>query len=46
MSFTTELLIVLGLIIVNGVFAMSEIAIVSARKIRLKKMADEGDTRA
>lgn len=46
MSFPIEFLIILGLIFINGVFAMSEIAIVSARKIRLKKMADEGDSRA
>ncbi|MGL4714597.1 MAG: hemolysin family protein [Aeromonas sp.] len=37
-----EILILLGLIVLNGVFAMSEIAIVTARKARLTKMANEG----
>ncbi len=35
-----ELLIALLLIALNGVFALSELAIVSARKVRLKTMAD------
>ncbi|HUL07525.1 MAG TPA: hemolysin family protein [Candidatus Acidoferrum sp.] len=39
---TLEILIVLLLIVVQGVFAMGEMAIVSARKARLKQMADEG----
>lgn len=38
----TELLIVLALIIVNGLFALSELAIVSARQTRLKAMAAAG----
>lgn len=38
-----EVLIVLGLILLNGVFAMSEIALVTSRKARLAKLADEGD---
>lgn len=38
-----EALIVLGLILLNGVFAMSEIALVTARKARLSKLAEEGD---
>jgi len=37
-----ELLIVLLLILVQGLFALGEMAIVSARKARLKQMADEG----
>ncbi len=41
-----ELLIVLLLLIANGIFAMAEIAIVSARKARLQNMADEGSSRA
>ncbi len=41
-----EILIILLLVIVNGVFAMAEIAVVSARKTRLQQRADEGDTRA
>lgn len=43
---TTELLIILGLIALNGFFAMAELAIVSARKTRLKQLADEGSTGA
>ena len=35
-----ELTIALVLIVLNGVFALSELAIVSARKPRLKVMAD------
>jgi putative hemolysin len=37
-----ELLIALALIALNGVFALSELAVVSARKVRLKTMADAG----
>lgn len=42
----SELLIILALAVVNGLFAMSEIAIVSARRTRLQQRADEGDTGA
>ncbi|MES2918200.1 MAG: hemolysin family protein [Pseudomonadota bacterium] len=38
-----DILIILLLIVINGVFAMSEIAIVSARRIRLQQLAEEGD---
>lgn len=38
-----DLLIILLLILINGLFAMSEIAIVSSRRVRLQQMADEGD---
>ncbi|HCY62684.1 MAG TPA: hypothetical protein DHV59_07625 [Oxalobacteraceae bacterium] len=38
-----EIALLFGLIILNGVFAMSEIALVTARKIRLQKLADSGD---
>lgn len=41
-----EIMIIILLFIANGVFAMSEIAIVSARKARLQQLADEGNTRA
>ena len=37
-----ELLIVGFLIILNGVFALSELAVVSARKARLEMLADRG----
>src|SRR6188768_710676 len=38
-----EILIVLVLTLVNGVLAMSELAVVSARPARLKVMAAEGN---
>lgn len=38
-----EILILIGLIVLNGIFAMSEIALVTARKARLMKLASEGD---
>jgi putative hemolysin len=38
-----EILLIVGLILLNGVFAMSEIAVVSARKTRLQHRAEEGD---
>ncbi len=46
MSYTFEIGIIIVLIIVNGIFAMSEFALVSAKKTRLKQMAEEGDTGA
>ena len=41
-----EVLVIILLILANGVFAMAEIAIVSARKTRLQQQAAEGDRRA
>lgn len=41
-----EILFILLLLLANGVFAMSEIALVSARKSRLKQRAEGGDARA
>jgi putative hemolysin len=43
---TLEILLIILLILANGIFAMSEIAIVTARKSRLKDWADKGNTRA
>ncbi len=42
----TDLLLVFVLILVNGLFALSEIAIVSARRARLVQLADEGSSGA
>ena len=42
----TDLLLVFVLILLNGLFAMSEIAIVSSRRARLMQMADEGSAGA
>jgi putative hemolysin len=41
-----EILIIILLTLFNGVLAMSEAAILSARKTRLQQLADEGDKRA
>lgn len=38
----TDVLIIAGLILLNGLFSMSELAIVSARAARLKLAADKG----
>ena len=37
-----DVLIIIGLIVLNGVFAMSELAIVSSREARLRAMAKSG----
>jgi len=42
----TEVLILLGLIVLNGLFAMAEIALVTARRARLQKLVDDGDRAA
>ncbi len=41
-----DFLVLAFLIILNGIFAMSEIALVSSRKIRLEKLAKGGSKRA
>ena len=38
-----EIALLFALILLNGLFAMSEIALVTARKARLQKLVDEGD---
>jgi putative hemolysin len=45
-SLSTQILIIIALIFANGLFAMAEIAIVSARKARLQQRAEDGDARA
>ena len=42
----TEIVVVLVLLLANGLFAMSEISIVAARKVRLQQRADDGDRMA
>ncbi len=42
----TEILVILPLLLVNGVFAATEMAVVSARRGHLKRLADQGDPRA
>ena len=41
-----EVFLLFALILINGLFAMSEIALVTARKTRLQKFIDEGDSGA
>ena len=41
-----EIFVIVLLVLANGVFAMSEISVVAARKIRLQQRAEEGDSRA
>ena len=45
-SVILEGLVVVLLIFINGIFAMSEIAVVSARKTRLQQWAEEGNAKA
>jgi len=46
MAILTEIILILLLILANGAFALSEIAVVSARKARLQNRADEGSSGA
>jgi len=46
LSIEIEIIIVLMLVIVNGIFAMTEMAMVSSRKTRLQNRADKGDAGA
>lgn len=41
-----DVLILVALILLNGLFAMSEIALVTAKRSRLQKLAEEGDVAA
>ncbi|MCE1253753.1 MAG: hemolysin family protein [Anaerolineae bacterium] len=43
---STEIFIILALIAVNGLFSLSEMAIVSAKKSRLQQRAEDGDAGA
>jgi putative hemolysin len=45
-AITFEVLFILLLLVANGVLAMAELAVVSARKARLQRMAAAGDARA
>jgi putative hemolysin len=45
-NIATEIIVIACLLLLNGVFAMAEISIVSSRKGRLKKLADEGSASA
>ena len=41
-----DIAILIGLILLNGMFAMSEIALMTARKSRLQRLAEDGDSAA
>lgn len=41
-DFTVDIALLLFLILLNGVFAMSEIAVVTSRKTRLQRLAEDG----
>ena len=41
-----EILVIIILIVLNGLFSLAEIAVVSTRRIRMQKIADEGNKRA
>lgn len=45
-SILLEVFVIFCLLLANGVFAMAEISVVSARKARLKTLADEGSAKA
>ncbi len=45
-AISTQVTVILLLIVANGLLAMAEIAIVSARKVRLQQRAEEGDSGA
>lgn len=42
----TDILVLLLLMMVNGIFAMAEISFISSKKNRLQKLADDGNKRA
>lgn len=46
MSFVLSTLIILMLIVLSGFFSISEIALASARKLKLEQMITEGESRA
>src|SRR5208283_4894145 len=46
LSFPTELLILALLVLANGLLAMAETAVVSARKTELRRLAGRGNRRA
>lgn len=46
MSFTENLLLIVALIGASAFFALAEIALAAARRLRLRQLADEGNARA
>ena len=46
MNVGSEVLLILGIILVNGIFVLSEMAVASSRKARLQERVNDGDRRA
>lgn len=46
MSLSTSLLLIAALIVLSAFFSIAEISLAAARRLRLRQMADDGDTRA
>ena len=46
MNITSEILIILAVILINGILAMSEMAVAASRKARLQQRENEGDKQA
>ncbi|MGA8391598.1 MAG: CNNM domain-containing protein, partial [Burkholderiaceae bacterium] len=46
MSLTQSLLAIVALIAASAFFAVAEISLAASRRLRLRQMADEGDSRA
>jgi len=44
--FYIEILVIFVLIILNGIFALSEIAVITSRRIKLQKMSEDGNKNA
>jgi putative hemolysin len=43
LSISTEIIIILALVIINGILSMTEMALVSSKKSRLQHLAENGD---
>jgi putative hemolysin len=46
MNISSEILVIFLLILINGVLAMSEAALIASRKVKLQQMVNEGDKAA
>src|SRR6185503_20407293 len=46
MNLTTEIIIILAIILVNALFVLSEMSVASSRKARLQQRINQGDRRA
>jgi putative hemolysin len=46
MNITTEIIIIIAIILVNAIFVLSEMSVASSRKARLQQRINDGDRRA